>query len=135
MLASSSWVPISATLPSSKIIILSASFAVVIRCVIIIVVILLSSFNYTNEPPVDAEGNIIIIPAEVTEDGMLLFTGDPDAVYQLVYEDGESRLTYLKNLANIIEKVQAEGGLINERGLDYILAGDLQNGRLLLRQG
>ena len=39
------------------------------------------------------------------------------------------------DLANIIEKVQAEGGLINERGLDYILAGDIQNGRLLLRQG
>lgn len=56
---------------------------------------------------VDAEGNIVVIQTEVTEDGMLIFAGNPNATYQLVYEDGTA------HLVNLI----SEGGyLVNANG-------------------
>lgn len=56
---------------------------------------------------VDEEGNIVVILAEVTEDGVLVFEGNPNATYQLVYEEGEALL------ASMI----SEGGyLVNANG-------------------
>mgnify|MGYP004661339623 CR=1 FL=1 len=40
----------------------------------------------------DADGNIIILPNESLEDGIISVTGSADAVYQIIYEDGGSTL-------------------------------------------
>lgn len=44
---------------------------------------------------VDAEGNIIILPNESPEDGMLTVTGTPGTTYQIIYEDGSTLLSGL----------------------------------------
>ena len=55
----------------------------------------------------DADGNIIILPNESLEDGIISVTGSADAVYQIIYEDGGSTL----------ENMLTEGGmLINGNG-------------------
>ena len=40
----------------------------------------------------DADGNIIILPNESLEDGIISVAGSADAVYQIIYEDGGSTL-------------------------------------------
>ena len=44
---------------------------------------------------VDADGNIIVLENESIVDGMLTFTGDPNATYQIIYEDGSAYLADL----------------------------------------
>ncbi len=56
---------------------------------------------------VDSEGNIVVLQNESLEDGVFSATGDPNATYQIVYEDGESTLA---------EQVSEEGSLMDTNG-------------------
>ena len=56
---------------------------------------------------VDSEGNIVVLQNESLEDGVFSATGDPNATYQIVYEDGESTLA---------ELVSEEGSLMDTNG-------------------
>lgn len=56
---------------------------------------------------VDSEGNIVVLQNESLEDGVFSATGDPDATYQIVYEDGESTLA---------ELVSEDGSLMDTNG-------------------
>ena len=42
---------------------------------------------------VDQDGNVIVLSNESLEDGTISITGDPNATYQLIYEDGKAVLT------------------------------------------
>ena len=56
---------------------------------------------------VDENGNIVILQNEGIKDGVLTFTGNPNAIYQLIYEDDN---THLVNVLN------SNGYLIDEEG-------------------
>ena len=56
---------------------------------------------------VDDNGNIVILQNEDVTDGVLTFTGNPNSVYQIVYEDGTA---YLDDMLN------ENGFLVDENG-------------------
>ena len=56
---------------------------------------------------VDEDGNITVLQNESIVDGLLTFTGDPNATYQIIYEDGGTTLTSVLN---------EEGHLVDENG-------------------
>lgn len=56
---------------------------------------------------VDKDGNVIVLSNDSIEDGVICATGDPDAVYQIIYED---------NGAKLLENLGPDGQLIGESG-------------------
>lgn len=56
---------------------------------------------------VDEDGNVIVLTNESIVDGMLTFTGDPDAVYQIIYEDEGVALA---------DMLSEDGKLLDEKG-------------------
>lgn len=56
---------------------------------------------------VDSEGNVIVLTNEDLEDGYICVTGDPDAVYTILYEDGDIPLAGM---------IQEDGTLADENG-------------------
>ena len=56
---------------------------------------------------VDDKGNIVVLQSEDIKDGVLTFTGNPNFIYQIVYEDGVSYLA---------DKLNENGYPVDENG-------------------
>ena len=56
---------------------------------------------------VDDNGNIVILQSDGIKEGVLTFTGNPNSIYQIVYEDGA---------ANLADMLNENGYLVDENG-------------------
>lgn len=66
---------------------------------------------------VDAEGNIIVLTNEATEDGVITVTGDPDMTYCIIFEGGDTPLASF---------LQDDGTVLNGEG-EALMVGILTN--------